>query len=94
MCEAFRMLSSETLFSKVGHGDIDLETIGPIANLTCILWCYTCIPNNVQICEAFHKLSSRNHLSSLVHGDFDLDPTSPNVKRDMYLVVLHMCTKG
>jgi len=48
---------------------------------------------NVQICEAFHNLSSRNHLSSLVHGDFDLDPISPNVKRDMYLIVLHMCTK-
>ena len=72
---------------------VTLTPPAPISNLICIFWCYTCVPKIVQIRLAFHELSSGNRFSFFSNSDLDLGPTSPNIKLDLYLLMLHLCTK-
>ena len=57
----FMSYRPETVFLFLVTVTLTLAPPAPISNLTCIFWCYTCVPKIFQICLAFHELSSGNH---------------------------------
>ena len=49
--------------------------------------------NSLNLCR-LSWLIILKPFSSFSHGDLDLNPNSPNIKLDLYLMVLHLCAKN
>jgi hypothetical protein len=90
----FMSYHPETIFLFLVTLTLTLSPPAPKSNLTCILWCYICVPNFFLIFDSFQELSSGKHFSIFSNSDLDTDPTSPKIELDLYLMMLHLCTKN
>jgi len=83
----------ETIFLFFSNSDLELTNLAQLSISNANFKEATLRVRLITISYSLLWLVSRNHVSIFSHSDLDLDPSRPNINLDLYLKMLHLCTK-